>query len=82
MDANRGQIRLHLELQRLRRLIKQKEYLLTEQQKLCDGPLHDRLLGQYKQMIIARQSLASTTSQCKDIGETLTEQSGDQDTFR
>lgn len=53
--------------------MRQKELLLEQQRQLCEGSWHVRLQAQYKQMIIARQSLATTTAQCKEIGETLTD---------
>ena len=78
MAANRQQIQLELELRRLRRMLRQKEHQLGEQRKLCDQTLHERLQGQYKQMIVARQSLAMATSQCVDITEAMA--NGQEDT--
>lgn len=39
---------------------------------MCNGTFHEKLQTQYKQMIVARQSLASVTAQCFEIGRTAT----------
>lgn len=39
---------------------------------MCNGTFHEKLQTQYKQMIVARQSLASVTAQCLEIGRQAT----------
>ena len=71
MDANRQQIRSELEVRRLRRLLKAKEQQLAAQREKCNGPLHEALQGQYKSVVVARQSLATTSAQCLEIGRSV-----------
>lgn len=68
MVANRQQIRTELEVRRLKRMLKLKEQQLADQRQLCSGTLHERLQGQYKAVVVARQSLATVTAQCREIG--------------
>lgn len=71
MVANRKQIRTELEVRRLKRMLMQKEQQLAEQRQLCSGRLHERLQGQYKTVVVARQSLAMATVQCQEIGKSV-----------
>lgn len=71
MAANRHQIRVELEVRRLRRMLKLREQQLAEQRQLCSGQLHERLQSQYKAVAVARQSLATTSSQCLEVGKSV-----------
>lgn len=71
MKANRQQIRLELEVRRLRTLLKQKEALLDTQRQLCNGTMHERLHSQHKAVIVARQGLTATSAQCMEIGRSV-----------
>lgn len=82
MAANRQQIRTELEVRRLRRLLQAKEQQLAEQRALCSGQLHERLQGQYKTVLVARQSLATATVQCQEIGKSTVTKEGKEMSFR
>lgn len=70
MVVNQQHIRMELELRRLRKLLKQKEQSVVEHQQLCEGS-HEKLQGRYQTVIMARQSLATTSAQCLEIGRSL-----------
>lgn len=82
MTKNRQQIRMELEVRRLRKLLRQKEELLEAQRQLCNGTLHERLHCQHKAVIVARQSLTTTSAQCMEIGRSVVAAAGEAGDFR
>lgn len=82
MQANRQQIRVELEVRKLRRMLMVKEQQLAEQRQLCGGELHGKLQSQYKSVVVARQSLATTSAQCLEIGKSARCEDGLEMSFR